>query len=217
MNTSTDFSGFNETHSLAIRIWHWCFFLLLTATMITVLLASTTFRTRNNTAMVQEQLQHNNITIDANQARAVSHAFNDKIWELHTWLGYFIALFLIGRFILEIFQPSEEKIANRLKKAINHQLMTVYQKDTQTHYVRVKWSYLLFYLLMLIMVLTGLGLAFEHIAFFKTIRGTIKQIHSLTQYAIYAFVLFHLGGVILADTGAYPGIVSGMIHGKRRI
>ncbi|HEY6900419.1 MAG TPA: cytochrome b/b6 domain-containing protein, partial [Puia sp.] len=210
------FSGFNEKHSLAIRIWHWCFFLLLTSTMITVLLASTTFRTKNNTAMVQEQLQRSNVTVDANQARVVSHAFNDKVWDIHTWIGYFIVAFLLGRFILEIFQPAEEKLSHRIRNAMGFRLMSVYQKNTRIHYARVKWGYVLFYGLMLIMVLTGLGLALEHIAFFKANRGVIKQIHSLTQYAIYAFALFHLTGVVLADAGGYPGIVSGMIHGKRR-
>ncbi|MBS1665071.1 MAG: cytochrome b/b6 domain-containing protein [Bacteroidetes bacterium] len=211
------FSGFNEKHSLALRLWHWIFFLLITSSMICVLLASTLFRTRNNTEMVQQQLQRNNITVDANQARAVSHAFNDKLWDWHTDIGYFIAIFLAGRFLLEIFQPKEEKLSTRIKTAMGFTVLSVYQKSVQVHYVRVKWGYIVFYALMLIMVLTGLGLAFEQVAFLKANRGLIKQTHSLTQYAIYAFVLFHLTGVILADAGNYPGIVSGMIHGKRRI
>ena len=127
--------------------------------MTTVLLASTLFRTRNNTAMVQEQLRQKGSTVNTDQARAVSHAFSDKVWELHTWIGYFVAIFL----------------------------------------------------------LTGLGLALEDFAFFRSIRGGIKQIHSFTQYAIYGFVFIHLVGVIIAESDRYPGIVSSMINGKKRL
>jgi hypothetical protein len=43
---------FIEPHSLAIRIWHWTFFVVLTASLTTVLFASTLFRTRDNIAGV---------------------------------------------------------------------------------------------------------------------------------------------------------------------
>jgi cytochrome b len=32
---------------------------------------------------------------------------------------------------------------------------------------------------------------------------------------MYAFVIFHIGGVILADLGKAKGIVSGMINGNK--
>ena len=210
-------ASFNEKHSVGIRIWHWIFFILLTGSMITVLLASTLFRTRNNTKVVQEQLQQKGISATADQARAVSHAFNDKLWELHTWIGYFVAAFLLGRFILEIFQPSDELLRTKVRRAMGFRPLLPEASYVNDHYIRVKLSYLLFYFLILVMAVTGLGLAFEDVAFFRSIRGGIKQIHNLTQYAIYGFVVIHLAGVIIADTGRYPGIVSGMIHGKKRI
>jgi thioredoxin-related protein/cytochrome b len=207
---------FNEKHSLGIRVWHWVFFLLLTASMSSVLLASTLFRTRNNTAMVRDQLQQNNLIVDQNQARAVAHAFNDRLWDLHTWIGYFIVLFLLGRFILEIFQPSDEKLSYKIKRALGPGLMATEQKSEQMHYARVKWGYILFYALIFVMAITGLGLAFEEVPLFKDLHGTIKQVHSFTQYLIYGFVFFHLAGVVIADAGRYPGLVSGMIHGKKQ-
>lgn len=207
---------FNEKHSLGIRIWHWTFFVLLTATMITVLFASTLFRTGNNITLVQDQLQQNKLVADQSQARSVAHAFNDRLWEVHTWIGYFIVIFLLGRFILEIFQPADEKLSYKIKRALRYQLLPVHEKDERLHYARVKWSYILFYGLILVMAITGLGLAFEDVPFFKNMRGALKQIHSLTQYGIYGFVFFHLAGVIIADTGRYPGLVSGMINGKKR-
>ncbi|MBS1606548.1 MAG: cytochrome b/b6 domain-containing protein [Bacteroidetes bacterium] len=212
METSVT-SGFNEKHSAGIRIWHWLFFLLIAAAMITVLLASTTFRTGNNTEMVRQELQKKQLAADKDQARAVAHAFSDKLWELHTYIGYFIAAFLLARLILEFFQPAEEKMRKRMKMA---RAADAWQQQEMRHYVMVKRGYLLFYLLILIMAVTGLALAFEEVPLFREMRKGIKQVHSLTQYGIYAFALFHLVGVVMADAGEHPGLVSGMIHGKRR-
>lgn len=205
--------SFNEKHSVGIRIWHWLFFLLITAAMITVLLASTTFRTGNNTEMVRQQLQHKQLIADKDQSRAVAHAFSDKLWDLHTYIGYFIAAFLLARLVLEFVQPAEEKIRNRLRMA---RVADTWQQQEMKHYVMVKRTYLIFYALILIMAVTGLGLAFEQVPLLRDMRKMLKQIHSITQYGIYAFVVFHLVGVIMADAGEYPGLVSGMIHGKKR-
>ena len=209
--------NFKERHSLGIRIWHWSFFILVTTTIFLVLLASTLFRTRNNTALVRDQLQQKGVAINQDQARTVAHAFNDRLWDLHTWIGYFICVFLLGRFILEIFQPSEEKLGRKIKSAMGIKSISPGQRVEQLHYIRVKWTYLIFYGLILVMALTGIGLAFEQVPLFKTMHSSLKQLHSFTQYLIYGFILFHLAGVILADVGRHPGLISGMIHGKERL
>lgn len=208
--------SFNERHSLAIRIWHWIFFMLLTATITTVGLATYVFDTGQNIPMVQDELQQKGVTVDKLAARAVSHAFNDKLWELHTWIGYFIAAFVLGRFLLEIFQPSDEKINVKLRRAMGFNATLPEEISEKRKYIQVKWTYVFFYGCILVMALTGLGLAFEDVPFFKDLRKTIKSIHSFTQYLIYGFILLHLTGVIVADVRRYPGLVSGMINGKKR-
>ena len=209
--------GFHEGHSAAIRIWHWTFFLGVTATLIAVLLASTVFRTRNNISMVQEQLQGKGATVSQDQARAVAHEYNDKLWELHTYIGYFLCGLLLIRILIEIMQPGEEKLRTRLIRALRLSPGSPKEKQERRHYIRVKVMYLVFYCLILIMVLTGLGLAFEDFPLFKTWHRGITQVHSFVQYLIYGFILLHLGGVTLADLGEHKGLVSGMIHGKKRI
>lgn len=215
ISLSTGTPDFIERHSLGIRIWHWTFFLLMIVSLVTVLLASTIFRTRNTIALVREELQQKNLTVNQDQARAVAHAFNDILWNLHTWNGYIICIFLLGRVVLELTQPGDEKLSRKLRKTMGFEALSPVQKAERRHYVRVKWGYLIFYALILIMAVTGLGLAFEDVPFFRAVHRSIKQVHSFTQYLIYGFILLHLGGVILADTGRYPGLVSGMIHGKK--
>jgi Ni,Fe-hydrogenase I cytochrome b subunit len=84
------------------------------------------------------------------------------------------------------------------------------------HYLRVKYTYLLFYLLLFCMALTGLGLAFgRELDFSRGLYGTIEEIHSFGQYVMYAFVIIHLSGVIIADITNNKGLVSGMINGNK--
>jgi Ni/Fe-hydrogenase 1 B-type cytochrome subunit len=208
---------FNQSHSLAIRIWHWTFFLTLTATLVTVLFASTLFRTRNTIGLVQDPLHQKGITVTQDQARAVSHEFSDQLWNLHKVIGYVLCGLLLSRLIIEIAQPHEEKLMVRLKKALGFIPDSASEKTDRTHYIRVKRTYLVFYLLILTMALTGLGLAFEESPLLKAWQGNIRQIHSFVQYLIYGFIIMHLVGVIWTDGNRHKGLVSGMIHGKEQL
>ena len=66
------------------------------------------------------------------------------------------------------------------------------------------------------MALTGLGMAFgRDFGFSRGIHGGMKNIHAIFQYLMYAFIVLHLAGVIIAENGKIKGIVSGMINGNR--
>lgn len=204
-----------EPHSLAIRIWHWIFFILIFSTITTVALATFVFNTGKNIPLVQQQLQGRGVTVDTQTARAVSHAFNDICWALHTWIGYGIAIFVLGRLVLEIALPTQEKLSGKMRLARAFMPTTVEQAQEKKHFVAVKWTYVVFYALIAVMALTGLVLAFETVPFFRSIRRPVKSVHSFTQYLIYGFILIHIAGVIRADIGKYPGLVSGMINGRK--
>lgn len=210
-------SPFLQSHSVQLRIWHWLTFLFIAASMVTVLVNSTLLSPRDNVKLVQEQLERKGVTVTDDQAFAVSHEYEDKMWEVHKFLGYGIAFLLLARLMIEIGQPEEEKLRNRLKMAAILYKQNVGNKAEYRYYLIVKRTYLLFYLLLFLMALTGLGLAFgQDVEFLRQIRKPLKNIHSLIQYLMYAFVFFHLCGVILADLGKAKGIVSGMINGNRR-
>lgn len=205
---------FNGMHSVAIRIWHWASFVVISGSIITVLLASTLFRTRNNIALVHDELSARGIAASEDQARAVAHAFNDRLWDLHKWIGFALCGLVVARVLIEIAQSPEEKLSVQLKTALRVKPADQRGKLEQQHYIQVKRIYLVFYAALILMACTGLGLAFENVTFFRTYRAEIKQVHALLQWVIYGFVMMHIAGVILADLGKYRGLVSGMIHGK---
>lgn len=212
--TSANF--FLQKHSVQIRIWHWITFLFISGSMITVLLASTLLNPKDKVSLVQEQLEKNGITVTQDQAFAVSHEYEDKVWDIHKWIGFGVAFLLFSRLVIEFSQPGEEKLRSRLKNAIGLYKLNDENKSIYRHYIGVKASYTLFYILLFCMALTGLGLAFgKDLGFSRGLHGTIKEIHSIGQYLMYAFVLIHLGGVITADNRDAKGIVSGMINGNR--
>jgi Ni/Fe-hydrogenase 1 B-type cytochrome subunit len=214
-NYSGSVPGFDGPHSTAIRIWHWSLFLFVSASFVTVLLGSTIFRTRNTVAMVQQELAQKGVSVDAGQARAVAHAYSDKLWDIHKWLGFGICLLVLIRIIIEMTGPRPERLGVQLKKALGLKPADPQTKMEVQQFIQVKRIYVIFYFALLLMALTGLGLAFEDIPFLRTAHPAIKQLHGFLQWMIYGFVLIHLAGVILADLGKQKGLVSGMIHGRK--
>ena len=211
-------SPFIQSHSVQLRIWHWLTFLLITGSIVTVLFNSTLLSPRENVKLVQEQLSKKGVTVTNEQAFAVSHEYEDKMWDVHKLIGFGLAFLLLVWVVIEFTQPEEEKVRNRVKKAILLSVQNDRNSADYKHYLRVKQSYMVFFVLLLGMAFTGLGLAFgRDLGISREIHGVLKNVHSIVQYFMYAFIALHLGGVIIAENGKIKGLVSGMIHGNRII
>jgi len=202
-----------QKNSLAIRIWHWITFLGFTASIITVLLGSTMFRTKMNISTVMESVAHKGGSVTKDQAWSVAHTYSDKLWNTHKIIGFVLCFLLFSRVLIEIRQHKDEKIKFRIRKALSFHPPNQDGIKERNHYVLVKRGYIIFYGLFLIMALTGLVLAFEDVEFLEPIHKTANSIHSFVQYLIYAYTLVHIFGVVRADLNKNKGIVSGMING----
>lgn len=202
---------FNNVKPLSIRIWHWLVFLFFTAAITTVILASTLFTTSKNISMVQEQIQQGGGTVTDKQARNVAHEYSDKLWMLHKYIGFGLSFLLLWRIVAEVSVSKEKKLQTRIKRAMGFPEQT----GDRNHYLMVQYIYFIFYFLFFVMALTGLVLAFEDVAWLRPVHNASKQIHSLVQWGLYAFIIMHIVGVIRADISSYSGIVSRMINGKK--
>jgi hypothetical protein len=201
----------NQTKSVYLRIWHWLTFLFFLASISTVIFGSTLYKTKENIAMVQEQAMHKGVVLTNDQARAIAHEFSDKLWMLHKYIGFGLSMLMLLRIIIEVVASKQDTVMGRIKAAASIPVKDAEQK----HYINVNKSYLLFYILFITMSLTGLVLAFEDVKFLDPIHKFCKQIHSYVQYGMYAYMVLHIVGVVLADTDRYPGIVSRMINGNK--
>ena len=140
-------------------------------------------------------------------------SLGDKVWNIHAYFGYCLAALLLFRLLLEFFQKKDQKFILKLKSAYT-QYKIAKNRQLARHEVVVKSIYLLFYLLLIVMALTGLFLAFEdELAAYKSIRHTVKDIHGFCMYLVLAFIVVHLAGVFLAERKDSKGIVSDMING----
>jgi len=206
-------SIFLQKHSASIRIWHWLTFIIISFLIITVLFNSTMFETRGNTAMVKNVLNGKNIVVSDDQARAVVHEYGDKLWDLHKYLGFALTFLFLTRIAMEITLSQDEKMRSKIKNVLLMYRQNI-QKSESRHYLIVKYSYTLFYLLILFMATTGLLLAFEsELGLSRQTNHFIKEVHGFGQYLIYAFICAHLFGVINADMKDSKGIISGMVNG----
>lgn len=160
--------------------------------------------------MVQELVAQKGGNITTDQARNVAHEYSDKCWMLHKYTGYGLCILLLWRIITEVSLSKEKKLQVRIKNALRFPVKNAEQK----HYQWVQYGYLAFYVLFILMALTGLVLAFEEVKWLDPIHEAAEETHNVIQYGLYAYILFHLAGTIRADVTRYNGIISRMIHGR---
>jgi Ni/Fe-hydrogenase 1 B-type cytochrome subunit len=207
----------SENHNSAqLRILHWLTFLFITASIVTVLINSTLLSPRNNVKLVQDQLQNKGVTVTEDQAFAVSHEYEDKMWDIHKYIGFGLAFLLVARIVIEFTQPEDEKMKTKMKKIQELRALQDSSLPEYNHYLWVRIAYTIFFLILFCLATTGLSMAFgRNLGIPREIYGSIKEVHEIMQYFMYAFIFVYLAGVIRAETGKFRGIVSAMIHGNR--
>jgi cytochrome b len=204
----------HRVYSAPLRFWHWANTIVISGSLITVLINSTITDRRTVSDLIKTQLKAAGTTITEDQSGSVAHALGDSVWNIHTWFGYVLAGLLLFRLILELFQLTDQKFIHRIKDLYYRFHSTKKEREPAKHELIVKAIYALFYILLIIMALTGLFLAFEDtLAPFKSIRHGVKEVHGFCMYLILAFILVHLAGVFLAEKKDGKGIVSDMING----
>jgi Ni/Fe-hydrogenase 1 B-type cytochrome subunit len=208
-------SPFLQKHSAVLRIWHWLLFLFLTASIICVIFGKFVLNGRQNSGMVQNVLKDKGAIVTEEQARAVAHEYNDKAWDIHKIVGLGICILLLGRIVIELTQPGNEKLKVRMRNAFGIFKLNDMRKGDYRHYIIVKWIYLAFFVLLTVMAITGLSLAFDDdVASLHKIHRPVKEVHEFCQWIMYTFIVVHLSGVFRAELTKHQGVVSGMIHGE---
>lgn len=139
--------------------------------------------------------------------------YRHKIWEVHKYLGFGLCVLLLSRLAIETRRQKSDRLITRINRAVNIPVSTEAEKNEKLHFLLSKWGYVVFYVLLLLMAVTGLVLAFEDAAFLKPVHGLAKDVHEVLQYAMYAYVAAHLAGVIRSEFKNQRGIVSAMING----
>ncbi|MDF2432741.1 MAG: hypothetical protein JWP44_2372 [Mucilaginibacter sp.] len=204
-----------KRNSASLRLWHWLNAIVITGSLLTVLLNSTILDMRSTTALIKNRLHDAGATVADKQAWSAAHELSDKVWALHTYFGYVLAALVLFRLLMEFFQVADQKFIGKIKSAYVKYQIIKKNRELARHEFWVKTLYAVFYLMIIIMAVTGLCLAFEDdVPALKAISA-FRDIHGFTMYLILAFIVLHLAGVFLAERKDSKGIVSDMINGGR--
>ncbi|MET3981253.1 Ni/Fe-hydrogenase 1 B-type cytochrome subunit [Mucilaginibacter sp. UYP25] len=205
-----------KKYSFTLRLWHWLNLIAISGSLITVLINATITDDHATANSIKTEFQKSGTVVNDDQAGAAAHALSDSVWGIHIYFGYALAALLVFRLALEFFQLADQKFIRKIKSAY-HQFSTIKkEREIATHELTVKSIYAVFYLLLIVMVVTGLFLAFEDaLSAYKSIRHSVKEVHGFCMYLILAFILVHILGVLLAERKDGSGIVSDMINGGK--
>ncbi|MES2378701.1 MAG: cytochrome b/b6 domain-containing protein [Bacteroidota bacterium] len=206
----------NKKYPASLRLWHWANAVVISGSLLTVLVNATLNDRAAVTPVIQNELTKNGVTVTAQQAGSIGHALEDQVWAVHTYFGYVLAALLLFRLGLEFFQLADQKFIRKLKSALQQFQSTKRKLEHARHELIVKSIYAVFYLVLVIMAVTGLFLALEDLlAPFKSICHSVKEVHGFCMYLIIAFIIVHIAGVFLAERKDSAGITSDMINGGR--
>lgn len=197
-----------------LRLWHWANALIICGSLLTVLINSTLFNKNKNGAFIKSTMS--SLSATEQQAGRVLHTLSDQIWNVHIYFGYFLAGFLLFRILLELFRKRHQRFISKLRAAWHGYRSRQADVRVAKHELVVKLIYLAFYILLVVIALTGLSLVFKNqLGLPKNVSHSIKAVHGFCMYLVLAFITVHLAGVFLAERGSESGIVSDMINGGR--
>lgn len=206
--------SFKKYQPLSLRLWHWLNAAVILSLLGTVLLRKTLLSWRTNSVLIEEKLKAIGTVITPEQAKDIAVAIRNPLWDWHVYLGFTLGTLLLGRILIALIVEKRCPGVAAIKGAMGIKNIPTQEKSEALHYSLVKIGYAVFYLSTALMVLTGLMLNFKtELGLSKDIVAVIKETHELMMWFFVVFVGGHLLGVIIAENGKDPGIVSDMIHG----
>ena len=188
---------------LDFRVWHWVHAAVVLGLLGTVFLRKTFLSWRTNSELLSQKLTEMDLSVTAEQAKALATTIRAPMWEWHILLGYALAVLLLWRILLFFTESGKESYRNF--------------KEERLHKKIVKLGYLVLYGVLAFMAVSGLALHFnEAIGLTKETTHTLKEIHELVYNAVLMFVPLHIIGVVIAETRGEKGIISEMVHGGEK-
>jgi cytochrome b561 len=151
----------------------------------------------NVAAIIQDYLSTTEQNLSQEQLIGLAKKIRQPMWDWHVYVGYVLVGLFSIRFILAAF--GQMKIQNPLDK-------------NQSAKMKIQqWTYILFYVCVIISLTTGLIIALGP----KELKKTMEEIHVLGIYYLIAFIVIHLAGVLIAEFTDQKGIISRIISGSK--
>ncbi|MGQ7854405.1 cytochrome b/b6 domain-containing protein [Pedobacter sp. WC2501] len=185
--------------NLASRVIHWAIAFAIMFLLLTVFLRLGWMNKDAMGEILREALQKKGIQLSQADAAAIGKEIRRPMWSYHVITGYV----LIGLYLIRMGITFIQGIAFK----------NPFSKQTSPKDKFKSWLYIIFYVLFATSLFTG----FMVVNGPKEIKEIMEAIHVKSLYYMLSFIVLHIGGVLLADIGGEPGIVSKMIRGNFNI
>lgn len=206
----------SKKNSLALRLWHWSSAAVISGLLTTILFLFVILKMKTVGPQFQEVLQKEGVTMTKEQVRGLTRIVSHRIWDWHIYLGVALSFLLLFRIVLEFFQPAGQRFGAKMGVARQYFRQVGADMQDARHSLLVKYSYVAFYLMLTVLVLTGLVLIYaDDVEWLHELEHTVKEVHNFTMYLVIAFVVVHVVGVVWSELTKGKGIVSDMINGGK--
>lgn len=185
-------------YSKVYRIIHWTIAVSFLLLLITIFLRLTWMNKYNVATIIQDYLGGTDQVLSQEQLIDLAKKIRQPMWNWHIYIGYV----LVGLFSIRLILPAfgHMKIQNPVDKTLSTKMK--FQK----------WTYIIFYLCVIVSLVTGLMIELGP----KEYKKPMEKIHVLGIYYLIAFIGIHLSGVLIAEFTDQKGIISKMVSGSKK-
>lgn len=187
-----------HTYSAIYRIMHWTIAITFGLLLITIFLRLTWMNKTNMAAIIQEYLATTEQVLSKEQAIVLAKKIRQPMWQWHIYLGYILTGLFAIRFTIPLF--GHMKLQSPLDASIS------FKEKFQ------KWTYILFYICVIISLASGLLIVWGP----KVWEKTLESIHVLGIYYLVGFIIIHLAGILIAEFTTDKGIISRIVSGDKK-
>ena len=184
-------------YSKIYRIIHWAIAISFLLLLITIFLRLTWMNKYNMAAIIEDYLISTEQSLSQDQLITLAKKIRQPMWNWHIYIGYVLVGLFSIRFILPAF--GQMKIQNPLSKNLST------KKRIQ------KWTYVIFYVCVIVSLVTGLIIELGP----KELKKPMEEIHVLGIYYLIAFIVIHFSGVLIAEFTEQKGIISRIVSGSK--
>jgi len=187
----------NTKYSKVYRIIHWAVAVSFLLLLITIFLRLTWMNKENVAAIMQDYLSGTNQVLSQEQLIELAKKIRQPMWKWHIYIGYV----LVGLFSIRMILP-----------AFGHmKIQNPFEKNLSSKIKFQKWTYIIFYLCVIVSLVTGLTIELGP----KEFKEPMEEIHVLGIYYLIAFIVVHLAGVLIAEFTDQRGIISRIVSGSK--
>ena len=188
-----------DYYSLAFRFLHWSIAFVMLGMLITILLRYSWLNKEEMSEIIMGYSTSQDVNMTKEKAVVLAKRIRAPLWEWHVYLGYALMGLVFIRIILGMM--GRVPFLNPFKGGITLNL-------------RIRAIiYLLFYVCVVISLVTGLVLELD---IETAYNNEIKSIHFGSIYYFVTYLVIHFIGVLFAELSSDNGIVSRMINGKSK-